>query len=152
MSNFGRPAGPLSNPAHALTHVSKFRPTRAPPMSKFRTRRGPSVSNSPKKGRHSCQRRQDNMSNFGTPRGCVKVPAAAGPPCRNGRCGCQRSSVQAGPLCQSVKVSTVCVGPRVSKFPHPVGHPCQETFFVTARVVPRMRQRGRLISATFWEG
>ena len=132
MSNFGRPAGPLSNPAHALTHVSKFRPTPAPPMSKFRTRRGPSVSNSPKKGRHLCQRRQDSMSNFGMPRGCVKVPAAAGPPCRNGRCGCQSFGTGRAPvsICQSVPGPCVnlskcrrCVGPRMSKFPHPVGPP-----------------------------
>ena len=50
--------------------------SRPPPMSTFRTRRGPSVSNSPKRGRHSCQ------ILLGRPAARVKVPAAPGALCQ----------------------------------------------------------------------
>ena len=136
MSNFGRPAGPLSNAPHALTHVSKFRPTRPPPMSKFRTQRGPSVSNSPKKGRHSCQSPSADVSNSGAPRG----------PCQSsGRRGALESKVSAqlskfrhrpGP-CVNLSKSRRCGGPRVSKFPHPVG-PCVNLSKCRRCVCPRV--------------
>ena len=97
--------------AQNLTHVSNFRPGRAPP-----------VSNSPKKGRHSCQSRSADVSNFGARCGPCQSSGRGGAPVSKASAQLSKFRHRSGP-CVNLSNSRRCGGPRVSKFPHPVG-PC----------------------------
>ena len=117
-------------------------------MSKFRTRRGPSVSKSPKKGRRSCQCWSSAMSNFGAPRGPCQSSGRAGAPVSNlqkkvvARVNVGRRSVKVWSAPRPVSkfrprrgppVSKVSV--RVSKFWAP-GGPCVKVLTVCETTLP----------------